>query len=187
MSAENWTIFGEYPAPVKLEKAPQVISNYLTNQNIFVQNEKLVRVSDHKKGFIVIRVNKTWQLAKILGQISDKVGDFSAWAPFNTFFVLQLYEENIPSERVLAKLDDNIDTGECSAWETFHHLFTRTWMKTFVDRQNDSEHWANKFQSPTIVARGEPDLDDVFEEIDSFHKNQTNNSQPSTNPVEPTD
>ena len=65
MSAENWAIFGEYPAPVKLEKAPQVISNYLTNQNIFVQNEKLVRVSDHNKGFIVIRINKIWQLAKI--------------------------------------------------------------------------------------------------------------------------
>ena len=173
MSVDNWTVFGEFPAPVKLEQTPEVIKEYLKNQDTFVRNQQLMRVSakNQQRGFIIIRVNKTWQLAKVLGRISEDAGDFSAWPSFNNFFVLQLYEECTPTERVLAKLDDNVDNG--SAWESFHHLFSRAWLKTFVDRQHDLGHWANKYDSPTIVSRGEPNLDEVFEEIDSFHKDQS--------------
>ena len=173
MSTDNLTIFGQFPAPIKLEAAgcPQVIRDYLINQDIFVKNEQLVRVSakDEQNGFILIRIDETWQLAKVLGRISEEEGDFPAWASFNDFSVLQLFEECTPSQRVLAKLGDTV------AWETFHHLFTRAWLKTFVDRQNDPGHYANGYDSPTIVSRGKPELEHVFDKIDGFQKNQKQN------------
>ena len=58
MSAEDWTIFGQYPAPVKLGKAPQVIENYLSNQNIFVENEKTKLYYPFIKGPLILKKNQ---------------------------------------------------------------------------------------------------------------------------------
>ena len=65
-------LFVEYPVPVKLRGANQVILNYLLEQKHFVENEKLVRISegDQLTGFVTIKVGEKWQLAKILGQIT---------------------------------------------------------------------------------------------------------------------
>ena len=130
-------LFGKIPKPVKLRGAPEVIINHLVNQKQVVERGELIKppTGDQLSGFIVIKVGVSWQLAQILGKFNND----DQWTNFNGFSVLQLFHENVPSERILAKLDD-ADSNENSAWEIFHHVFALTWLESFVQRQTNLEH-----------------------------------------------
>ena len=128
---EDKDLFGEIPRPVKLRGAPEVIINHLVNQKQVVERGKLIKppTVNQLSGFIVIKVGDSWQLAQILGKFNDN----EQWTNFNGFSILQLFHENVPSERILARLDDT-NSEKSSAWEIFHHVFALTWFESLVQR-----------------------------------------------------
>ena len=164
----NKLMFGDSPKSVKLQNADKVIIDYLVNQKQLVEAEKLSRPpnGDQPSGFVVIRLDEGWQIGQILGKFKND----KEWVDYDGLFILQLFDENGRSERVLVKLETNANQG-CSAWETFHHVFSQTWLNDFTQREDNPEHWTSKFESPLNIVREDPELDQLFDIVDQFQQN----------------
>ena len=165
----NKVMFGDLPKSVKLQNASKVIIDYLVNQKQLVEAEKLARPpnGEQSSGFVVIRLDEGWEIGQILGKFKND----KEWVDYDGLSILQLFDENGRSERVLVKLETNTNQDQCSAWETFHHVFTQTWLDDFTQRENNPEHWSSKFKSPLTIIREDPELDQLFDMVDDFQQN----------------